>query len=91
MAINTATIAAANATAATSDAVLVTARAASDVTLTKGRTTGAAQLDSPVTYRMTATIAAGGTAVIRNARIVDDLPAGATFVSATDAACTTRR
>jgi uncharacterized repeat protein (TIGR01451 family)/fimbrial isopeptide formation D2 family protein len=82
VATNTATITATNAIPATSAPVQVTAVAASNLTFTKQRL-GPAQLDTPLTYRLTATLAAGDTQIIRNARFVDDLPAGVTFVSAT--------
>ena len=45
-------------------------------TVTKGRVTSAAQLDTPFTYRVGITLAAGGTQNINNARFVDTLAAG---------------
>ena len=80
---NQATMNATNAAPAQSNQVTVTALAASQWTVTKGRVTGAAQLDTPFTYRVAITLAAGGTQNIDNARFVDTLPPGAQFVSAT--------
>ncbi len=83
VATNQATIDATNAAPVASNQVSVTARAASQWTVTKGRVTGAAQLDTPFTYRVSITLAAGGTQNVTNARFVDTLPPGAQFVSAT--------
>jgi hypothetical protein len=80
---NQATMTAANAAPAQSNQVTVTALAASAWTVTKGRVTAAAQLDTPFTYRVAITLAAGGTQNVDNARLVDTLPPGAQFVSAT--------
>jgi len=77
-----ATIVAANAAPVESNAVSVTARAASSWTVTKGQVTGTAQVDTPFTYWVAITLAAGGTQDIGNARILDSLPPGAQFVSA---------
>ena len=67
----------------TSPPVTVRALPFSDLSVTK-RHLGPAQLDTPVTYRVTATIAPGSNQIIRNARFVDELTEdGVTFVSAT--------
>ncbi len=83
-AVNTGRITASNANPVTSNPVTVTAKAASTWTVSKGAGTSAApQLDTPYTYRVAFTLAAGGTQDIANLRFVDTLPAGAQFVSAT--------
>ena len=73
-----------NAAPAQSNQVTVTARAASTWTVTKGRVTSVLQLDTPFTYRVSITLAAGGTQNVTGARFVDTLPPGAQFVAATD-------
>ena len=82
VATNRATIVAANAAPVQSNAVSVTARAASAWTVTKGQVTGTAQVDTPFTYWVAITLAGGGTQDIGNARILDTLPPGAQFLSA---------
>jgi uncharacterized repeat protein (TIGR01451 family) len=83
VATNQATIDATNADPVDSNQVSVTARAASEWTVAKSRVTSAAQLDTPFTYRVSVTLAAGGTQNVDGARFVDTLPPGAEFVSAT--------
>jgi hypothetical protein len=81
---NFGTMTATNAPPVTSNKVIVTAKAASKWTVTKGLSPGSiAQLDTPFTYRVALTLAAGGTQNLDNVRFVDTLPAGAEFVSAT--------
>ena len=64
----------------------VTAIAAAQYRVSKALAPGqaAAQLGTPVTYRVGITVSAGGTQIVNNARFVDTLPAGVEFVSATD-------
>ena len=50
--------------------------------VTKGQVTGTAQVDTPFTYWVAITLAGGGTEDIGNARILDTLPPGAQFLSA---------
>jgi uncharacterized repeat protein (TIGR01451 family) len=82
---NIGTMTATNAPPVTSNRVDVTAIARSDWTVSKGLAPGTIpQLDTPFTYRVAFTLAAGGTQTINNVRFVDTLPPGAEFVSATD-------
>ena len=81
---NIGTMSATNAPPVTSNRVVVTARAASQWTVSKGLAPGTVpQLDTPFTYRVALTLAAGGTQNLDSVRFVDTLPAGAEFVSAT--------
>jgi len=85
VAVNRGSISATNATPVVSNPVTVTAKAASTWTVSKGLAPGSiAQVGAPVTYRVAFTLAAGGTQNIANFRMVDTLPAGAQFVSATN-------
>jgi len=82
---NRGTMSASNATSVTSNPVTVTAKAASQWTVSKSLAPGqTAQVDTPVTYRVAFTLAAGGTQNLNNVSLVDTLPAGAVFVSATN-------
>jgi uncharacterized repeat protein (TIGR01451 family)/LPXTG-motif cell wall-anchored protein len=83
-AVNQASMSATNAPTVQSNPVTVTATAAAQYTVSKGLAPGqaAAQLDTPTTYRVGITVAAGGTQVVNNARFVDTLPPGVQFVSA---------
>ena len=67
-----------NAATVQSNPVTVTARAASSWTRQQGPRTGQIpKIDTPFTYRVGITLAAGGTQPINNARFVDTLPPGA--------------
>jgi uncharacterized repeat protein (TIGR01451 family)/LPXTG-motif cell wall-anchored protein len=83
---NIGTMTATNAPPVTSNKVIVTATAASHWTVTKNVVPAAAapQVDTPYTYRVGLTLAAGGTQNLDNVVFTDTLPAGAQFVSATD-------
>ena len=79
---NQATMTADGAVPASSNAVTVTATTAPWVVTKKG-VTSVAQLDTPYTYEVSIRLAAGGTKSVSNARLVDSLPPGAQFGSAT--------
>jgi uncharacterized repeat protein (TIGR01451 family)/LPXTG-motif cell wall-anchored protein len=84
VAVNRATMSASNASSIISNPVTVTAKAASKWTVSKSVAPGSiAQVDTPLTYRVAFTLAAGGTQNLTNVRFVDTLPTGAVFVSAT--------
>ncbi len=85
-AVNSASMTASNADPVQSNPVTVTAIAAAQYRVSKALAPGqaAAQLGTPVTYRVGITVSAGGTQIVNNARFVDTLPAGVEFVSATD-------
>ena len=83
VATNQASMSAGNAATVESNAVTVTATAASPWRVTKTGVTSVPQLDTPFTYRVSITLDAGGTQNVSNARFVDTLPPGAQFVSAT--------
>lgn len=81
---NSGRMTATNAAAVTSNPVTVTVRATSSWRVSKGLASGQiARVGEPLTYRVGLTVAAGGTQPINNARMVDTLPPGVTFVSAT--------
>jgi LPXTG-motif cell wall-anchored protein len=84
-AVNQATMSASNANPVTSNQVIVTARAQSDWTVTKNVVPAGTppQVDTPFTYRVGLTLAAGGTQNLNGVTFVDTLPQGAQFVSAT--------
>ena len=80
---NSATMTSTNAATVQSNPVTVTVRAASSWRVSKGLAPGQiAKIGEPLTYRVGITLAAGGTQPINNARFVDTLPPGVTFVSA---------
>ena len=84
-AVNQGTISGSNASPVTSNQVIVTAKAASKWTVTKNVVPAGAppQVDTPYTYRVGLTLAAGGTQNLNGVVFTDTLPAGAQFVSAT--------
>jgi uncharacterized repeat protein (TIGR01451 family) len=84
-AVNQGTITATNASPVTSNQVIVTAKAASKWTVTKNVVPAGAppQVDTPYTYRVGITLAAGGTQNLNGVVFTDTLPTGAQFVSAT--------
>ncbi|HEX6785686.1 MAG TPA: hypothetical protein VF076_00700, partial [Acidimicrobiales bacterium] len=85
VATNQGTMSASNAAPVTSNQVIVTAKAASQWTVTKNVVPAGAppQVDTPYTYRVGITLAAGGTQNLNGVVFTDTLPAGAQFVSAT--------
>jgi hypothetical protein len=82
---NQGVISASNASPVTSNQVTVTAKAASAWTVTKNVVPAGAppQVDTPYTYRVGLTLAAGGTQNLNGVVFTDTLPPGAQFVSAT--------
>src|SRR5262245_27549564 len=84
-AVNQGTISGSNASPVTSNQVIVTAKAASQWTVTKNVVPAGTppQVDTPYTYRVGITLAAGGTQNLNGVVFTDTLPAGAQFVSAT--------
>ena len=84
-AVNSGTMRASNANPVTSNQVIVTSRAASDWTVTKNVVPAGVppQVDTPYTYRVGITLAAGGNQNLNGVTFVDTLPAGAVFQSAT--------
>ncbi|HET9600913.1 MAG TPA: hypothetical protein VFP08_04960, partial [Acidimicrobiales bacterium] len=84
-AVNQGSMSASNAPSVTSNQVIVTAKAKSDWTVTKNVVPAGAppQIDTPYTYRVGLTLAAGGTQNLNGVVFTDTLPAGAQFVSAT--------
>ena len=84
-ALNDATMSASNGAPVQSNQVLVTAKAQSSWTVTKNVVPAGTppQVDTPYTYRVGVTLAAGGTQNVDGIVLVDTLPAGAQFVSAT--------
>ena len=74
-----------NAAPAGSNRVTVTSRASSDWTVTKNVIPAGVppQVDTPYTYRVGLTLAAGGNQNLNGVTFVDTLPQGAQFVSAT--------
>ena len=84
-AVNQGTISGSNASPVTSNQVIVTAKAASKWTVTKNVVPAgtAPQVDTPYTYRVGLTLAAGGTQNLNGVIFTDTLPVGAQFVSAT--------
>jgi hypothetical protein len=82
---NQGVISASNASPVTSNQVTVTAKAASQWTVTKNVVPAGAppQVDTPYTYRVGLTLAAGGTQNLNGVVFTDTLPPGAQFVSAT--------
>jgi uncharacterized repeat protein (TIGR01451 family) len=85
VATNQGTMSASNAAPVTSNQVIVTAKAASQWTVTKNVVPAGAppQVDTPYTYKVGITLAAGGTQNLNGVVFTDTLPAGAQFVSAT--------
>ena len=84
-AVNQGTISGSNASPVTSNQVIVTAKAASKWTVTKNVVPPGTppQVDTPYTYKVGITLAAGGTQNLNGVVFTDTLPAGAQFVSAT--------
>ena len=84
-AVNQGTISGSNASPVTSNQVIVTAKAASKWTVTKNVVPPGTppQVDTPYTYKVGITLAAGGTQNLNGVVFTDTLPAGAEFVSAT--------
>ena len=84
-AVNQGSMSASNAPSVTSNQVIVTAKAQSDWTVTKNVVPAGTppQVDTPYTYRVGLTLAAGGTQNLNGVVFTDTLPAGAQFVSAT--------
>ena len=82
---NQGTISGSNASPVTSNQVIVTAKAASKWTVTKNVVPPGTppQVDTPYTYKVGITLAAGGTQNLNGVVFTDTLPAGAQFVSAT--------
>jgi uncharacterized repeat protein (TIGR01451 family) len=85
VAVNQGTMRASNANPVTSNQVQVVSRAASDWTVTKNVVPAGnpPQVDTPYTYRVGLTLAAGGNQNLNGVTFVDTLPTGAQFVSAT--------
>jgi uncharacterized repeat protein (TIGR01451 family) len=85
VALNQGTMRASNANPVTSNQVQVVSRAASDWTVTKNVVPAGnpPQVDTPYTYRVGLTLAAGGNQNVNGITFVDTLPQGAQFVSAT--------
>jgi len=84
-AVNQGTISGSNASPVTSNQVTVTAIAKSNWTVTKNVVPPGTppQVDTPYTYKVGITLAAGGTQNLNGVVFTDTLPAGAQFVSAT--------
>ena len=78
-AVNRATISADGVNDVSDDSPPVTALPRSSVSVSKRLAQPVAQVDTPVTYEVSATLAAGGTETIAGARLVDTLPIGAQF------------
>ena len=83
-AVNRATISADGVNPVSAESPPVTALPRSSVSVSKRLAQPVAQVDTPVTYEVSATLGAGGTETIAGARLVDTLPVGAQFVSATE-------
>ena len=84
-AVNSGTMRASNANPVTSNQVIVTSRAASDWTVTKNVVPAGVppQVDTPYTYRVGITLAAGGNQNLNGVTFVDTLPARRSVQSAT--------